>query len=334
MGFMKFIQVRKSAVAPNFGSSLLPLPPSPNIHQGKPLVHLTNRVAKVIGHLPHIQQIFRRYIPMNEEGRLWDNHGDEILHRRQNLEASPKDLFSHLELPDRQSGLIMTQKDLKQHILLTLTVGAHSITTTSTRILAVLASRPDVQDHILQELNDAFEGDGTPPFNIVRNLKYLDGVVKEGLRMFGPLVGGTPAIAPKGGVMLDTGDFIPENTQVYIGQYVMMYDERYFPRPTEYLPERWVNQDLDKESSGDELIKDRRAWIPFGYGTHACGGRALAMEELKLIVARIVKEFEISFSDDGGQPFNYDKWADGWKDHFLTDVEEIDLKFIPRNVSK
>jgi hypothetical protein len=54
------------------------------------------------------------------------------------------------------------------------------------------------------------------------------------------------------------------------------------------------------------------------------------MEELKIIVARIVREFDISFGQEGDQPFNYDDWAASWKDFFLTVIKKIDLRFIPR----
>ena len=298
--------------------------PSPLIHHQflfKPIS------IKIVGHLPHLQQIFR-YLPMNADGRLFNTTGDTILATRQAQESPRKDIFRHLLASDPETGLEFSQQDLKQHVLLTVTVGAHSISTTLTRIFAVLASQPDCQARIRQELNDAIDGNGFPPIEIVRNLKYLEAVVKEGLRMFAPLPGGTPAIAPKGGITLETGDFIPESTQIWIGQHVLMSDERFFPRAAEFLPERWMDQDTKESRNGNELIKDRRAWIPFGYGAHACAGRALAMEELKLIVARIIRDFDIRFGED--QNFDYDEWAKNWKDFFLTVIEQIDLRFMPR----
>jgi cytochrome P450 len=256
---------------------------------------------KIVGHLPHLQQVFR-YLPMNADGRLFNTTGDTILATRQAQESPRKDIFTHLLASDPETGLKFSQQDLKQHVLLTVTVGAHSISTTLTRIFAVLASQPDCQARIRQELKDAFDGNGFPPIEIVTNLKYLEA--------------------------LETGDFIPESTQIWIGQHVLMSDERCFPRAAEFLPERWMDQDTKESGNGNGLIKDRRAWIPFGYGAHACAGRALAMEELKLIVARIVRDFDIRFGED--QTFHYDEWAKNWKDFFLTVIEQIDLRFMPR----
>ncbi|PVH95140.1 cytochrome P450 [Periconia macrospinosa] len=301
-------------------------------HGDRRYIELINgflQFANVVGHLPHLQQIFR-YLPLNDDGRLFINLSNLILSDRQALKTPRKDIFTHLLASDHKTNFAMTQMDLQQQIFLTLVVGTHSISTTLTQTFAALASRPDVQARIRQELNNAFDGTGVPPTETVRHLKYVEAVVKEGLRMFPPLLGGTPAIAPKGGVALKTGDFIPENTQVWISQHVLMSDDRYFPRAAEFLPERWMDQEGENDGKGNELMKDRRAWIPFGYGTHACGGRALALEELKLLVVRFVREFDICFGQEGGQPFNLDEWADSWKDVYLTMIQKIDLRFIPR----
>jgi cytochrome P450 len=290
---------------------------------------LTHFSIKVIGRLPHLQQILR-YLPSDADGQRFGKVGDDILAHRLSLDTSPQDIFSHLLIPDRKTGIRMTEKDLKQHILLVMTVGAHSVSTTLTRILAVLASKPEIQSQLRLELEDAFNGEVVASYETMKGLKYLDGVVKEGLRMFAPLLGGTPAVTPKGGVALNTGDFIPEHTQVWVGQHVMMSDEKYFHRAAEFLPERWVAQDATKNGKATSFVKDRRAWIPFGYGAHACGGRELALAELKIVIAMIVREFDICFQQQGDESFDYEEWAASWKDLFLTMIEKIDLRFIPR----
>lgn len=289
---------------------------------------LTVLLIQVVGHLPHAQQILR-YLPMDPDGVLFDQIGERILAKRHTPKTPREDIFEHLERPDRETGIQMSKKDIKMHVPITMAVGAHSISTTLTRIFAALASQPDVQIRIRQELGNTLEENKEISSKTLNEAKYLGAVVKEGLRMFSPLHGGTPAISPKGGITLDTGDFIPEHTQIWIGQHVMMSDERYFRRAGEFLPQRWLIQDDDKEGDTTHFVKDKRAWIPFGYGAHACGGRALAMEEMKVTIARIVSDFDISF----GQPqFDYDSWADTWKDMFLTMIEKIDLRFVQRTV--
>ncbi|CAH0036667.1 unnamed protein product [Clonostachys rhizophaga] len=271
-----------------------------------------------------------RYLPEPPAGRIFSEYRDQVLAGRKSLKGQPNDIFAHLEVPDASTGIRMRPVDLKQHILFMMIVGAHSVGTTLTRTLAALASQPHVQSSIRQELNEVFQGEGTAPVETIRKLKYLDCVVREALRMFGPVTDGTAVIVPKGGITLESGSFIPEGTQVWVGQYVIMFNEEYFPRPHEFLPERWMNLGDEGHGNEGELVKDRRAWIPFGYGPHSCGGRALAIEELKQIVLRIVMEFDIRFVEHEDMPFQYEHWADSWKDYFLTMIDEIELRFVPR----
>ena len=173
----------------------------------------------------------------------------------------------------------------------------------------MLASRPDIQARICQELEDISAPNELMLTVTLKSARFLEAVIKEGLRMSAPLLGGTPAISPKDGVKPNTGNFIPEHTQLWISQHVMVSDERHFPRAGEFLPQRWLDQECSKEENMANLVKEKRAWIPFGYGARACGGRALAIEELKVIAARIVRDFDISFEQQGDVQFDYGKWA-------------------------
>jgi cytochrome P450 len=279
----------------------------------------------VVGHLPTLQQIFR-YLPTSAEGRKVNLIGNRLIAERQALVTEQKDFFGHFS-----SSGVFTQEELKLQVLTVITAGADTVTKALNQIFALLASRPDIQERIRQEMNDAFSGEGVPPSEILRNLEYLEGVIKEGLRMFSPLFRGAPATAPKGGITLETGDYIPQNTQIWISQYLVMTDERNFPRATEFLPERWISEESGK---GNELVKDRRAWFPFGNGAHSCPGKALAMAEMRFIIAYMLREFDVYFEAKGGQPFNYEEWATDWKDFFAVEVGELYLKFVPRTATE
>lgn len=39
------------------------------------------------------------------------------------------------------------------------------------------------------------------------------------------------------------GKKIPENTWFYMSPYVMARSEKYFPRPNEFIPERFINDE-------------------------------------------------------------------------------------------
>lgn len=55
-------------------------------------------------------------------------------------------------------------------------------------------------------------------------------------------------------------------TCVLLNGYTMGYNEKYFPDPESFKPERWLR------SSGDE--KHPFAMLPFGFGSRMCVGKS------------------------------------------------------------
>ncbi|KAF4962501.1 hypothetical protein FSARC_9424 [Fusarium sarcochroum] len=286
-------------------------------------LHKFVRFGGVVGYMPVLQQLLR-YLPTGADGHQVNILGHTMITERQAIVPLHKDFYAHFS-----SSNAFTQEELKLQSLTVLTAGADTVSKSLNQIFALLASRPDIQELIRQELKDAFNCEGFPSIEVLRSLNYLEGVIKEGLRMFPPLFRGSPAIVPKNGIMLETGDFIPPDTQVWIGQYLIMSDERNFPRAAEFLPERWMK---DGNRQENELVTDRRAWFPFGHGAHSCPGKSLAMEEIRLIITYILSEFDVHFEEKGGQPFDYESWAADWNDFFAVEVGELYLNSVGAEV--
>jgi cytochrome P450 len=70
-----------------------------------------------------------------------------------------------------------------------------------------------------------------------------------------------------------------------IPHLALMIDERYFPRGKEFIPERWTEQ-------WAEGVRERRAYIPFGYGVHSCVGKQLALNEMRFAFASVLREWD------------------------------------------
>lgn len=69
---------------------------------------------------------------------------------------------------------------------------------------------------------------------------------------------------------------------------LIFIDSRAFVRPNDFVPERWVSE--------PDLILRKDAFVPFSYGTYNCAGRPLAMMQLRMVVAMVVRKFELSFA--------------------------------------
>jgi cytochrome P450 len=121
-------------------------------------------------------------------------------------------------------------------------------------------------------------------------LPYLNAVINESLRMMPPVPSGmmhrvTP---PEGITIKDT--FIPGNTAVGIGAYLVQRDPRCFGKPDEFIPERWLGE-------GPEPF-NRNAIFTFSIGPYGCVGKQLAWLELRDLTAALVKNFNMKFTKD------------------------------------
>lgn len=124
-----------------------------------------------------------------------------------------------------------------------------------------------IQAALHRELSHSLSGPSkTTPFT---DLPYLDAVIKEGLRMFPPIPMSFPRYVPPGGREID-GVWVPEHTIVSCQPWTLHKDERIFPRPMDFVPERWMPVDGEGEAVAAER---NRAFFAFSAGGRGCLGR-------------------------------------------------------------
>jgi len=112
-------------------------------------------------------------------------------------------------------------------------------------------------------------------------------VVRKALRLLPPIGSGMMhRTTPAEGLMID-GIFIPGNTNVGMGAFGLQRDPRYFEKPDEFIPERWIGE-------GPEPF-DRNAFLVFSYGPYSCVGKQLAYVELCDVTAAMIRAFDMSF---------------------------------------
>lgn len=96
-------------------------------------------------------------------------------------------------------------------------------------------------------------------------LPFLEAVVQEGLRCFPAIPMSLPRYVPRGGRTID-GYFVPEKTVVSCQAYsVHRIDERVFPEPDKFDPDRWLEEQGDAER--------KRLSFAFANGGRGCIGK-------------------------------------------------------------
>lgn len=125
----------------------------------------------------------------------------------------------------------------------------------------------------------------------LKKMSYLNACIHEAMRLSPGLPGISPRVAGPGGVVID-GTWFPEGTELGVPSWSLNRRAEYFNDPLVYKPERWVPADQGGE--GLQVgIGEAAAFMPFGQGRYACLGRHLAMQEVTLILARLIWLFDM-----------------------------------------
>lgn len=145
----------------------------------------------------------------------------------------------------------------------------------------MLGKHPEVEENLHSELEAVL--DGRPPtVEDLSRLPYTDAVIKESMRLYPPAW----AIGREALEDCEIGGFhVPAKTQMFISQYVVHRDPRFFDDPETFSPERWL------DGSTDDLPKF--AYFPFGGGPRLCIGQSFAKMEAALLLATIARRFEL-----------------------------------------
>ncbi|MFC9948820.1 cytochrome P450 [Streptomyces pratensis] len=204
-----------------------------------------------------------------------------VVARHRDGEGERPDLLSRLLTAVDETGAHLSDKEIRDETV-TLYIGGHE-TTSSTLVWAwyLLSRTPHALAALTEEL-DRVLGDREPGIDDYARLTYAQAVVKETLRLY-PTIWLVTGIAKEGARL--GGVPMPEGTRVWSSQWATHRDERWFPEPEAFRPERWDAED------GDEIPE--YAWYPFGGGPRVCLGTRFAMVESVLILAVLARRFEL-----------------------------------------
>lgn len=117
----------------------------------------------------------------------------------------------------------------------------------------------------------------------VPQLKYLQAVVKETLRLHGPLPMLLHMSIKPCKVM---GYDIPEGTRALINNWGLARDPQYWKNPLEFCPDRFLEEESDQEFLGHSY-----KYLPFGSGRRACPGMSFGSNAVYVGVGSLVHAF-------------------------------------------
>ncbi|XP_019490048.1 PREDICTED: cytochrome P450 3A12-like [Hipposideros armiger] len=219
-----------------------------------------------------VTDFFTKSIKRMKESRLHDKqkHRVDFLQLMINSQNS-KEMDTHKGLSDLE---------LVAQSIIFIFAGYETTSTSLSFLMYMLATHPDVQQKLQEEIDTTFPNKAPPTYDALVQMEYLDMVVNETLRLF-PVAGRIERVCKKD-VEINRV-FIPKGTVVMVPSIVLQRDSAFWPEPEEFRPERFSKKNKD---SINPYI-----YLPFGTGPRNCIGMRFALMNMKLAVVRVLQNF-------------------------------------------
>jgi cytochrome P450 family 6 len=154
-----------------------------------------------------------------------------------------------------------------------------------------IAKNPKVQHRLRQEIREMLvKNDGKIFYESLMNvneLPYLNQVFHETLRIYSilPIIDRV-CTNPEGFSLEPDSKFkIPFGMPIYIPYYAIQRDEKYFPDPLKFDPERFAPENISSIQPFTNL--------PFGTGPRNCIGERFGIMQVKAGIVKILKDFRL-----------------------------------------
>jgi cytochrome P450 len=201
---------------------------------------------------------------------------NQIAHPTQNGFTS---MFCRVAYPD---GSRMTTAQIRDEILSLMSTGYETIGDALAWTLYLLAEHPQIDQTVADELRQVL-GERLPQVEDIPKLVYTRKVLEESMRLYPPTwIFVRMALRDD---QLPSGPVIPRSSKIYLSQYVMHRDPRYFPEPERFDPERF--------SEAARAARPRFCYFPFGGGSRTCIGEQFALLEIVSILAMVLSRFRV-----------------------------------------
>ncbi|HZW55666.1 MAG TPA: cytochrome P450 [Nitrososphaerales archaeon] len=206
-----------------------------------------------------------------------------LIEGRRKLGKDTGDLMSMLLHAKDEAGVEMTDRQLRDEVLILFAAGHETTANALTWTWYLLSENEAVEAKMHEEVDSVIPDGSLPTAHDLAKLDYTTKVLTESMRIYPPAW----ILVRKALRDCAIGDYIlPQDANVVISQYVNHHDPKYFPDPESFIPERWT-QDMRKRLP-------KFAYFPFGGGPRGCVGEPFAWMEGVLLLATISKRWRMN----------------------------------------
>jgi sterol 14-demethylase len=184
-------------------------------------------------------------------------------------------------------GRALSEHEITGLLLAAMFAGHHTSSVTTAWTLLELLQNPESLRRCVAEIDSVFGGGQPVTHAALRELTFVENVVKEGLRLHPPLFL-LVRVAKQDFVFKNY--FVPEGTWILVSPTVSHRLPDVFRDPDKFDPDRFA--------APREEDKRDFAYIAFGGGRHKCLGNAFAILQIKAILAMLLGQYEFELAGD------------------------------------
>ena len=222
--------------------------------------------------------------------------------------AEPPNLLEAMIVAADEPASGMDDQQVAGNVLTMLLAGEDTTANTLAWMLHLMWQNPSTMAKAIAEVQRVVGNSTSPTLEQMAQLEYVEACAHETMRLkpVAPLLFGQALRE----VMV--GDVrVPKGVVVTALMRRDSVSDAHLPNAAAFEPERWLADGDTATSAATTANSAKRISMPFGAGPRICLGRYLALLEMKLAIATILRDFDITSVDteDGGPAQELMKFA-------------------------
>ena len=207
-------------------------------------------------------------------------------------------LAALIEARDPETGACFSREELVDQVCVLFLAGHETSASALGMAVYLLGCFPEVQQRLRAEVLEVLGSRAGAPdqplgFEDLRQLSYGAAIFNETLRLYPPLSFFSRESQANNEL---AGSRCPMRALVTISPWVIQRHEQHWSEPNAFRPERFLS-----DANADDRRWARDAFLPYGLGPRKCPGAAFAQQEALLVLAELVRRFEV-LPDPGHEP--------------------------------
>nr|AXF35974.1 ibogamine 10-hydroxylase [Tabernanthe iboga] len=224
-------------------------------------------------------------------GNILEEHKEESMKQKLGGGEAKEDLIDVLLNVHKRGdfGAALSNSSIKAVICNMFSAGSDTSSSALEWAISEMIKHPTTMKKAQDEVRNVFQETGNVDETKLGELKYLQAVIKETLRVHPS----APLLAPREcrEQCEINGYTIPAKARVFVNAWAIGRDPMYWNEPEKFIPERFLGSEIDYQGNHYE-------YVPFGGGRRVCPGMSFGLANIALPLAQLIYHFDWKLPGD------------------------------------